>query len=189
VKSWIGIVAWLGLAAPGLAAPASAGPAPEPQTRWEAALSLRGHDLDALERAARDCGATRIERHRDSTGEWLSIGLDAGERPRIMSCVLDWTDRQALPARVPDYASPEQSESLFAVAGPPASIGRMAKVVRKCGFRRVERKPIEHGQMLLLAHDLDRNAKPRDPKLTCAYQWMNAHPLEALQLVVRTPGP
>jgi len=199
-------VACLVLFAPPLtAAPKRVKPDKEQASRFRTAVRADADDLEGLEKAVRECGFGPSVRRRDEAGEWLDVELplerDSAGRLR---CIADWMHGKPgvdlgmfteprIPAeaigRVPDHAPPEPGESAFAVAGPAPAIDRLEKVARKCGFVRIERKPMERGRMLLLARDVDWDAKPRDPKLTCAYDWMNSHPLEALELVIRTPGP
>ena len=193
------------IAAPVAAAPKRVEPDKEQASRYRTALRADADDLEGLEKAVRECGFGPSVRRLDEAGEWLDVELplerDSAGRIR---CLADWMhgkpgvdlgmfteprDPGEAIGRVPDHAPPEPGASAFAVAGPASAIDRLEKAVRKCGFARIERKPMERGQELLLARDVDWDATPRDPKLTCAHDWMNAHPEAALQLVVRTPGP
>lgn len=192
-------------APPAHAAPKGKRPHAAQPGRFRTALKADADDLEGLERAVRDCGLGPSVRRTDETGEWLDVGLPLErESAGRIRCVADWMHGKTgvdlgmfteplLPpeplGRVPDHAPREPGDHALAVIGQQPVVDRFEKVVRSCGFTRIDRKPAERGQAMLFARDVDWDAVPRDPKLECAYDWMNAHPEEALELVVSTPRP
>jgi hypothetical protein len=109
-------------------APASANSAVAPKTEWVASMRLDWPDLDELERAARKCGATRLERHKDSSGEWINMGL-AREGPNSeMPCILEWMEANTKTQSGPLMSPPVEKST------PPAGMNATEIAVEIAGW-------------------------------------------------------